>query len=249
MLVAPLLAAVAVAGCPRNGTQPAASSEIDAVTLRFAYRAPTRAITPGVHDLRPEGVGAMLFVPASYRADRATPLIVLLHGAGQAADEWMAPALFPVYEAQSAVILSVKSSGQTWDVIEGGFGPDPKAIDAAITATFARVNVDSTRLALGGFSDGASYALTIGLANGTRFKALMAFAPGFMVPPERRGKPPVYVSHGTADQVLPIAVSGRAVWGDLQSDGYDVTYKEFAGRHGIYLDRVSEALSWFAALP
>jgi phospholipase/carboxylesterase len=77
----------------------------------------------------------------------------------------------------------------------------------------------------------------------------MAFAPGFVAPVTRRGKPRVYLAHGTNDQILPIAVTGRVVWGDLQSDGYDVTYKEFAGRHGIYLDRVTEALTWFAALP
>jgi phospholipase/carboxylesterase len=246
--VAPLLAAVIAAACP--GAKPAQSSSgLDAATLRFVYRAPTGTVAAGLHDLTPQRVDARLYVPASYRADRATPLIVLLHGAGQSADEWMEPSLFPVYEKQSAVILSVQSTGRTWDVLTGGFGPDVERIDAAITATLARVNVDSSRMAFGGFSDGASYALTLGVANGTRFKALLAFAPGFMDPPARRGKPRVYLAHGTNDQILPIAVTARVVWGDLQSDGYDVKYTEFAGRHGIYLERVTEALTWFAALP
>ena len=249
MARARLLLLALVAGCAGGGKAAGSTNDLDAATLRFVSRPPTQTVAAGMHDLTSQGVNALLYVPASYRADRATPLIVLLHGAGQSAHEWMEPPLFPVYEAQSAVILSVQSTGRTWDVLEGGFGPDVERIDSAIMATVTLVNVDSSRMVLGGFSDGASYALSLGLANGTRFKALMAFAPGFAAAPARHGKPRVYLAHGTNDQILPIAVTGRVVWGDLQADGYDVTYKEFAGRHGIYLDRVTEALTWFAALP
>jgi phospholipase/carboxylesterase len=238
-----------LSGVACSGKRTERSTASDAATLRFTHRAPTKAIAPGAHDLSAAGIPARLYVPASYRPDSAVPLIILLHGAGASADEWMAPALLPVFEAQRAAILSVQSSGPTWDILTVGFGPDVQRIDTAIAATFARVNVDPSRIALGGFSDGASYALSLGLANGARFKALLAFAPGFAESPARRGKPRVYIAHGTSDEVLPIAISGRAIWGDLQTDGYDVTYREFAGRHRIYLAIVTEALNWFAGLP
>ncbi len=55
-----------------------------------------------------------------------------------------------------------------------------------------------------GFSDGASYALSIGLTNGDLFTHVVAFSPGFASPVTYTGKPPVFVSHGTHDEVLPI---------------------------------------------
>ncbi len=55
----------------------------------------------------------------------------------------------------------------------------------------ARCPVDTTRLAVGGFSAGASYALSIGLANGDLFGHVLAFPPGFMAPMNTRGRPQV----------------------------------------------------------
>jgi phospholipase/carboxylesterase len=64
--------------------------------------------------------------------------------------------------------------------------------------------VDAGRLAVEGFSDGASYALSIGLTNGDLLTHVVAFSPGFASPVAYTGKPPVFVSHGTHDEVLPI---------------------------------------------
>jgi predicted esterase len=41
--------------------------------------------------------------------------------------------------------------------------PDVALIDQALSEIFNRYMVDASRLALGGFSDGASYALALGL--------------------------------------------------------------------------------------
>jgi hypothetical protein len=56
--------------------------------------------------------------------------------------------------------------------------------------------VDPTRLAVGGFSDGTSYALSLGLTNGDLFSHVLAFSPGFAVPARRRGRPRLFLSHG-----------------------------------------------------
>ncbi|MGZ4788523.1 MAG: hypothetical protein ACXVZX_08375 [Terriglobales bacterium] len=49
--------------------------------------------------------------------------------------------------------------------------------------------MDPARIAIGGFSDGASYALTIGITNGRLFTHIVAFSPGFMQPPYMEDAP------------------------------------------------------------
>jgi len=54
---------------------------------------------------------------------------------------------------------------QTWDVILGQYGPDIAFIDSALAQTFSRYAFDPNHIAVG-FSDGASYALSVGITNG-----------------------------------------------------------------------------------
>ena len=58
----------------------------------------------------------------------------------------------------------------------------------------------------GGFSDGATYALTLGLINGDLFRRIVAFSPGFVVTGAGvpHGKAKFFISHGTRDDILPI---------------------------------------------
>ena len=60
-------------------------------------------------------------------------------------------------------------------------GLDYVAINRALEEASARCAIDRNRLAIGGFSDGASYALSLGLANGDVFSFVIAFSPGFIV--------------------------------------------------------------------
>jgi phospholipase/carboxylesterase len=109
---------------------------------------------------------------------------------------------------------------------------------------FARVAVDPARVAVGGFSDGATYALALGLANGDLFSRVAAFSPGFVIPAPTRGRPRFFVSHGTADPILPIDQCSRIIVPRLRSRGYDVTFREFEGRHEMPPDVVREGLEW-----
>jgi predicted esterase len=64
-------------------------------------------------------------------------------------------------------------------------------LDQALQHVFETYSIDPGRVGLGGFSDGASYALSLGVANGDLFSHIIAFSPGFMRPPaqvrEQRG--------------------------------------------------------------
>ena len=143
-----------------------------------------------------------------------------------------------------AVILAPDSRGSTWDVILGGYGPDVEFIDRALEHVFARVEVDAQRVVLAGFSDGASYVLSLGPGNGDLFTRLVAFSPGFMAPPTRIGRPPICVSHGVRDCVLPIDRCSRRLVPRLRSQGYEVRYEEFDGGHDVPPPLAREALSW-----
>lgn len=121
--------------------------------------------------------------------------------------------------------------------------------DGALRWAFDRCNVDPARVTVGGFSDGASYALGIGLGNGDLFSRVIAFSPGFVPHSDvdTQGKPRVFVSHGRQDPVLDIDGASRVIVPDLKSHGYDVTYVEFDGGHAAPAPVINQAMDWMLA--
>ena len=199
--------------------------------------------------LRSLGLGSgrdgLLYVPAGYGAGENAPLALTLHGAGGDARSGMSHFLRLADEA-GVILLAPESRGRTWDVLVGRYGPDVEFIDRALEWAFERLALDTRRLAMTGFSDGASYALSLGLTNGDLFTHLIAFTPGFMASAQRRGKPPIFVSHGTRDGVLPIEWCSRRIVPRLRRAGYDVTYREFDGGHTVPPEIALDAASRFA---
>ncbi|MDP9456150.1 MAG: phospholipase [Actinomycetota bacterium] len=189
----------------------------------------------------------LLYVPAGYNPEHPAPMVVLLHGAGGDARATLDLLLRPLADATGLILLAPTSRRYTWDVIVGGYGPDVETIDKALEETFSRYAVDPARLAVGGFSDGASYALSLGITNGDLFTHVVAFSPGFMAPAAQVGSPRIFVSHGTHDGVLPIDRCSRAIVPRLERAGYDVTYREFEGGHTVPPEIALEAVHWFAA--
>ncbi len=174
------------------------------------------------------------------------PLFVMLHGAGGSGEGVLRRVAAAAEEAGVAV-LAPDSRDATWDGIRGGFGRDVEFIERALARVFERVSIDPERIAVGGFSDGATYALSLGLVNGDLFRRVVAFSPGFIVGGTPHGKPQFFVSHGTADQILPIDQCSRVLVPQLRRRGYDVTFKEFDGGHQVPAEMAVEAMRWVAA--
>ena len=127
------------------------------------------------------------------------PLFVLLHGAtGSAAGITGRTGAFALADELKMVILAPDSRERTWDAIRGQFGPDVAFLDKALAKVFETVPIDRKRVAIGGFSDGASYAISLGLQNGDLFTHVAAFSPGFFVGNQRRGRPLFYVRTASA---------------------------------------------------
>jgi phospholipase/carboxylesterase len=220
-------------------------------TGRLAARpgAAAGAASPGLQRLGLDSSrDALLYVPITYQADRPAPLAVMLHGAGGVAEHGLG-LLRSFADDAGIILLAPPSRRETWDVIFGAFGPDIAFIDRALEATFARCAVDPGRLAVGGFSDGASYALSVGITNGDLFTHVIAFSPGFMAPADQQGAPRLFISHGTHDQVLPIDYCSRRLVPPLTAAGYAVHYHEFDGPHTVPQDIAGESVAWFTAAP
>jgi predicted esterase len=95
---------------------------------------------------------------------------------------------------------------------------------------------------MSGFSDGGTYSLGIGRANGDLFTRVVAYSPGFLLGVEAVGKPPILITHGTSDTVLPIDATSRLMVPQLRSLGYAVDYREFDGGHAVPMSVLNELL-------
>ncbi len=149
-------------------------------------------------------------------------------------------------DERGLLLLAPASPGRTWDAIRAGYGPNVEVIYRAMEQAFSAVAVDGERIAVAGFSDGASYALGLGGANGGLFGAVVAFSPGFVLVAPLDGAPRFFVSHGTADDLLPIDRTSRRIVPALRGEGLDVTYREFSGPHTVPPEIAREAVDWLA---
>jgi predicted esterase len=175
------------------------------------------------------------------------PLLVLLHGAG-GSGAGILQRLRSFADDAGVAVLAPDSRGGTWDAIRGSFGPDIEFLDRALARVFDTVAIDPGRLAVGGFSDGATYAISLGLLNGDLFPRVLAYSPGFFVGGLAHGKPRFFISHGTADQILPIDRCSRVIVPALQKRGYDVTFRQFDGGHTIPPNIALAGMKWVAAV-
>lgn len=200
---------------------------------------------PGLHALGLDrGRDALIYMPRCIARETSVPLVLSLHGAGGNDRAGLLP-LRPLAEAWGFALLSPASRGRTWDAIRDGFGPDVAFLSRMMSVAFERCPIDRDRLAISGFSDGASYALSLGIANGDLFHAVLGFSPGFIAPGAAQGRPRFYISHGRFDQVLDIDRTSRRVVRQLRQVGYDVEYREFDGTHMVPPEIAQEAVVWW----
>ena len=172
------------------------------------------------------------------------PLIVALHGAGGNGYDAIHP-FRDEAERRGIILLAPDSRGKSWNAHKDDWAPDVEFIDLALARVFDRCGIDEKRVALAGFSDGASYALSLGIVNAALFTHIIAFSPGYMRPHVEESKPGVFISHGSDDAVLsPVRCSHRIV-SRLERDGYSVVFHEFPGDHNVPQTVARAAVDWF----
>jgi phospholipase/carboxylesterase len=186
----------------------------------------------------------LVYVPAKYDGSIPRPLLVMLHGAGNTSQS--VQYTFAAADEFGVIVLAPDSRDErTWDGVLRSWGPDVDFIGAALAQTLDRYSVDRRHVGVGGFSDGGSYALSFGITFGDQFGYVIAMSPGVLQPMAVRGKPRIFLSHGTSDPIMPIDVTSRKFAPKLRGLGYDVRYREYDGRHSPQPEIVREAFGWF----
>jgi predicted esterase len=243
---------------------------MDSLKLRLVHRAPEPVdfeVPVGLVWIERGAQRAALFTPDEIDPTRQYPLLTVLHGAGRQ-DEALMRAYRHEAQLRQAFVLVARSFHQTWDLIALGIQsgaalepaapsgrPDLDFLEFAYDLIYRRYPIDRERQALIGYSDGASYALSVGLSNPHVFCAVMAWAPGFLAleadaadPGTKR--PAVYLTYGTHDELFPFERVAKPMRRHLEDLGCSVTFVvDEGGRHWPPGDFQPEALDWFFTEP
>jgi predicted esterase len=226
------------------------------LALRIAHKSvePTEQPVPtGLVPVEWREQSAVLLTPDEIDPQRRYPLITVLHGAGRQ-DELLVKACRGEPDKRDALFLVPRSKAPTWDLIVGGDRPDLDFLEFAYDLIYRRFPIDPSRQALVGYSDGASYALSIGMSNPQIFSAIMGWAAGFVALDdgairEDDRKPDVLLEYGTHDPVFSFEQVALPMKASLEGAGYRLEFRvDEGGRHWPSGSFQSEALDWFDAL-
>lgn len=191
-----------------------------------------------------------LSVPRSYTYTTPLPLLVLLHGANE--NERGMLLQFDNYYKKTApdpcIIMCIKSQRDTWHLHR--LDLDSEHIDSQLRVVLKLFNVDRTRIGIGGFSDGATLALTLGQVNGDLFSHVLAFSPGQSLAnptiiAKQQKKAKIFIAHGIRDVVLPIDKCSRKIVPKLGEQRFEFLYHEFGEGHLMTQTTKERALQFF----
>lgn len=204
---------------------------------------PTRPFDGGTENLGLDRRDALLFAPERRDPTTTTPLVIALHGAGGTGRD-MIDELRREARRRNFAVVAPTSRSLSWRLRNGPVGPDAAFIDLSLQATFDRIVVDPRRIAILGMSDGASYALSLGLANGDRFSDVIAMEPLYFNTPTTIGRARFFLSIGRRDTVS--GFSNVVDMADkLRTQGFDVELAKHRGGHVLdrgHLERAVDRL-------
>ena len=218
--------------------------------LTFQFKTPDQPPLPsGTHSLNVlmglDGErDTILIVPEGLDTGKPVKLLVMFHGAGGSAEKVL-PFFKEHAEKNGFLLMLPQSTYQTWDLTIGGNGPDLERLERALEKVNSHFNLDKNHFGFCGFSDGASYSLSIGLSNGETVSHVIALSGGFMNLYVPRGRPLVFIAHSPEDEQLPMDTSGLYHYHELKKAGYDVEFLEFHGRHVIHPHVVEKAIRFY----
>ncbi len=202
-----------------------------------------------VRNERHQRGGFSVYVPEFYDATREWPLIVALHGgSGHGQDflwTWLREA-----RTRGAIVVAPTSRDRTWSLM-GGPDRDAQPLADLVSRVCDHWRIDRGHMLITGMSDGATYSLLGGLADGMPFTH---FAPisGVLHPDNmvngnlaRVRDRPVYLVHGTLDWMFPVETAHMAR-DTLLGAGADLVFREIEDLSHTYpRDENARILEWF----
>jgi phospholipase/carboxylesterase len=150
--------------------------------------------------------------------------------------------------------LALPPGGRHWYVLREVGSPDREtflqtfaSLSDWLDGVLAENEITPERLVVGGFSQGAVMAYSLGLAAGRpRPAAILAFSgfiprvEGFELALEDRAGLPVFIAHGTNDSVIGVQW-GQTARDRLSAARLEVTYREDPVEHTISPTALAEA--------
>lgn len=165
------------------------------------------------------------------REGQTRQLVVLLHGWGADGNDLigLAPALQAALpharftSPNAPDPCDQNPMGRQWysfmderpEILKKGYQRAADLIDAYLDAELARLNLDDSRLALVGFSQGAMMAVHVALRRPRAIAGVVGYS-GMLIDEENlaaeiASRPPILLAHGDADPVVPYASLQHAV--------------------------------------
>ncbi len=152
------------------------------------------------------------------RRGPATHLVVLVHGYGADGNDLIGLAahwqdLLPTvaFAAPNAPTRTPGAPGYQWfpitridpHLMQQGVETAGPVLDEYLDAELARLGIPPENLALAGFSQGTMLSLHVGLRRKVKPAAIVGFSGMLASPPQAGDIPPILLTHGDADQVIP----------------------------------------------
>ncbi|NQT64320.1 MAG: dienelactone hydrolase family protein [Candidatus Marinimicrobia bacterium] len=208
-------------------------------------------------------------LPKDYDASKSYPLLIGMHGMGGNSegfisqyDKLVDPQI--IYVAPEGQYPLSMHMGAQWhrrkwsinDIGKKAWNASDNMVSDYILKTIKKVSGEYkiSDVYIMGFSEGAVYAYTIGLKNPDKIKGVIGFS-GYLMDTEgdksiltqqdiETGKDVrLYMAHGVDDAAIKVETA-RELKKMFESKGFDLTYTEFEGRHGIKADVFNDAVQW-----
>jgi predicted esterase len=198
----------------------------------------------------------LVTLPRGYKAGRAIPVVVSLHGFGASPDEFTGPYFQQVATALSVAFVSVSGTvpvgPHTYKWAEF-LDRDRARVEDALTELSSRLTVAEGKIVLMGFSQGAQIAAELAARHPTRYAGAIAMSPGTTtklslndVPSsdELRNRRFVVVTGGGEGPSTLATTASDAK--KLAALGADVFHKEYPGvsEHALPLDFSAAFPAW-----
>ncbi|MCF7826613.1 MAG: dienelactone hydrolase family protein [Candidatus Marinimicrobia bacterium] len=207
--------------------------------------------------------------PQDYDASKSYPLLIGMHGMGGNAEGFVSQydllenpqVIFVAPEGQYPLSMHVGPQWhrRSWSLTAVGkkaWQSSDKMVCDYVLNTIKKVSAEYkvSDVYLMGFSQGAVYAYTIGLQNPEAIKGVIGFS-GYLMDTEagqsiltqqdiETGKNlRLYIAHGIDDAAIKVETA-RQLKAMFEAQGYDLTYTEFEGHHGVKADIFNDAVKW-----
>ncbi len=208
----------------------------------------------------------MTLVTNVVKGQRAERLLLLMHGFR--ADELDLGGLLPYLDPDGRFVAVLPRGpiaalpGFAWyDIAASGDEMAPsfmaalEELDALLDTACIEHGLVREQAVVGGFSQGASLAMALGLRHSDRphpaaVLALSGYLPQFVgleYDWEAAREIPVLVQHGSEDPMLPVRL-GRELARELEAHDVPVVYGEYPMGHQVALESIEQAARWLDAV-